>query len=304
MNWEEYQAAKLRLIGDSSRPTLFMCGVMFDNGTRYLLQQKGLAIHNQQDEIFNGHHHGDFVWNGRTVRVFNDFESGGHPALAGLDSVCCAGRIEEDHFFFHSGHFHPKQEHAIHFFCDFIENTCKTLHGEAKDEKVDELSKIALRIYANDSEVSTYTTTFAELAQPKIIKEDVHPVRSFGASAPIKIGSSAPIKIGSSSRLPPKSEPRVHELGITPHGRHLASYRVERAANWIPDSERIRCAGCNQAFNLFRRKHHCRQCGDIFCDDCSKKTKALSHPARKDANDNGAGPYRVCDNCFTQTRII
>ena len=32
----------------------------------------------------------------------------------------------------------------------------------------------------------------------------------------------------------------------------------------------ILCQNCKKAFNSFRRKHHCRSCGRILCDDCSK----------------------------------
>ena len=29
------------------------------------------------------------------------------------------------------------------------------------------------------------------------------------------------------------------------------------------------CYGCNSPFTMFRRRHHCRVCGQIFCHDCS-----------------------------------
>jgi hypothetical protein len=38
---------------------------------------------------------------------------------------------------------------------------------------------------------------------------------------------------------------------------------------WERDDEATRCRACDQAFGVFRRKHHCRRCGKIFCDDCS-----------------------------------
>ena len=37
---------------------------------------------------------------------------------------------------------------------------------------------------------------------------------------------------------------------------------------WINDSECNKCCKCNKYFNLFRRKHHCRKCGNIFCYEC------------------------------------
>ena len=37
---------------------------------------------------------------------------------------------------------------------------------------------------------------------------------------------------------------------------------------WQPDFVATVCNGCNAQFSLFRRKHHCRSCGLIFCKGC------------------------------------
>lgn len=36
----------------------------------------------------------------------------------------------------------------------------------------------------------------------------------------------------------------------------------------VPDSDRSECMGCHNPFSIFRRRHHCRVCGEIFCGDC------------------------------------
>jgi len=38
---------------------------------------------------------------------------------------------------------------------------------------------------------------------------------------------------------------------------------------WIPDARVQRCFACNAEFSIFRRKHHCRSCGRIFCAACT-----------------------------------
>ena len=40
---------------------------------------------------------------------------------------------------------------------------------------------------------------------------------------------------------------------------------------WKDDTEVTNCSRCDVGFTLTNRKHHCRNCGDIFCKDCSAK---------------------------------
>lgn len=56
---------------------------------------------------------------------------------------------------------------------------------------------------------------------------------------------------------------------------------------------------CHQSFSLFTRRHHCRRCGNIFCDAHSSN----SIPLDQDANYHPAGTYaRACDFCYTEYR--
>ena len=37
---------------------------------------------------------------------------------------------------------------------------------------------------------------------------------------------------------------------------------------WKNDGDCPTCAKCGAKFSLFRRRHHCRSCGGVFCSDC------------------------------------
>ncbi|XP_017129096.1 RUN and FYVE domain-containing protein 2 isoform X2 [Drosophila elegans] len=62
---------------------------------------------------------------------------------------------------------------------------------------------------------------------------------------------------------------------------------------WAPDSIATHCTACEREFNLTRRKHHCRSCGEIFCKACSEHTLPLIN-----AQGQPGKPVRVCDNCY------
>lgn len=70
--------------------------------------------------------------------------------------------------------------------------------------------------------------------------------------------------------------------------RVLTSNNIEQ---WILDSDISECMKCNKKFGLFYRKHHCRNCGGIFCSDCSSKTRHFGKGVELILG-------RVCDYCF------
>jgi hypothetical protein len=60
---------------------------------------------------------------------------------------------------------------------------------------------------------------------------------------------------------------------------------------WVKDNEQSICSGCKDSFNTFKRRHHCRTCGRIYCNSCCN----LYVPVKFD---NFKGKQRVCKNCF------
>ncbi|KAG7205451.1 hypothetical protein KM043_007441 [Ampulex compressa] len=50
---------------------------------------------------------------------------------------------------------------------------------------------------------------------------------------------------------------------------NLRSYKDSQLRSyWMPDSVSKQCYECGERFTTFRRKHHCRVCGQIFCSKC------------------------------------
>lgn len=58
-----------------------------------------------------------------------------------------------------------------------------------------------------------------------------------------------------------------------------------------------KCHKCAEEFQPNDTKHHCRACGEGFCDSCSSKTRPVPERGW------GLAPVRVCDACFHNREI-
>ena len=45
-------------------------------------------------------------------------------------------------------------------------------------------------------------------------------------------------------------------------------FQINDPPKWIDDSLRNECVICHKHFSLFRKRHHCRCCGEIICSNC------------------------------------
>merc|ERR1711964_883190 len=61
-----------------------------------------------------------------------------------------------------------------------------------------------------------------------------------------------------------------------------------RTENWRPHDAHNACQQCFAAFGVFVWKHHCRVCGRVVCDGCSRKRTKLGSETKK---------VRICDPC-------
>ena len=61
---------------------------------------------------------------------------------------------------------------------------------------------------------------------------------------------------------------------------------------WIPNESTQSCTICKTLFSFIVRRHHCRNCGNIFCGSCSSKSIKIERIGIQT-------PVRVCDSCFS-----
>lgn len=64
------------------------------------------------------------------------------------------------------------------------------------------------------------------------------------------------------------------------------------ADHWLKDEGADFCAGCTIRFTIYERKHHCRNCGQVFCSKCSKFESEISRLRI-------FKPVRVCQSCYS-----
>lgn len=72
-------------------------------------------------------------------------------------------------------------------------------------------------------------------------------------------------------------------------------------ARWVADRESSSCSGCRKQLGGIIRsgKHHCRLCGLIFCDTCTKYLLSIKDPLSSDGRLRGDHHgQRVCKTCY------
>lgn len=62
---------------------------------------------------------------------------------------------------------------------------------------------------------------------------------------------------------------------------------------WMPDKFCKVCYACEEPFTMYRRRHHCRMCGQVFCNNCSSYSI-------DGALFNTPGVVRACQVCYEQ----
>ncbi|KAG6586560.1 1-phosphatidylinositol 3-phosphate 5-kinase fab1 [Phytophthora cinnamomi] len=61
----------------------------------------------------------------------------------------------------------------------------------------------------------------------------------------------------------------LNDISLVIDSQNIANQTLAPQKNWVPDASRPSCSICNRKFHfMYRRRHHCRLCGDIVCKTC------------------------------------
>ncbi|CAK3802112.1 FYVE-type zinc finger-containing [Lecanosticta acicola] len=72
-------------------------------------------------------------------------------------------------------------------------------------------------------------------------------------------------------------------------------------AHWKPDESSNVCFICNETFTWFFRRHHCRRCGNLVCDNHLKFSVPLDQNARYHPKGFAS---KACKPCFDGWKVV
>ncbi|XP_069470938.1 phosphatidylinositol-3,5-bisphosphate 3-phosphatase MTMR4 isoform X2 [Ambystoma mexicanum] len=88
-----------------------------------------------------------------------------------------------------------------------------------------------------------------------------------------------------------QSEDRLSEASWEPVDKKDAE-----VTRWVPDHMASHCFNCDCEFWLAKRRHHCRNCGNIFCASCCYLKLSIPDQQLYD-------PVLVCNSCYDQIQV-
>jgi hypothetical protein len=89
-----------------------------------------------------------------------------------------------------------------------------------------------------------------------------------------------------------------------------------KPAIWIPNQKVDNCFNCNTKFSFLNRKHHCRLCGRIFCNECSSYSATNNSLITKATPPENMNTYlskitkwynpkiKLCAECYSHAKTV
>lgn len=88
-----------------------------------------------------------------------------------------------------------------------------------------------------------------------------------------------------------KSEDRLSETSWEPVDK-----KDTEVTRWVPDHMASHCFNCDCEFWLAKRRHHCRNCGNVFCAGCCHLKLPIPDQQLYD-------PVLVCNTCYDNIQV-
>ncbi|XP_041985218.1 lateral signaling target protein 2 [Aricia agestis] len=142
----------------------------------------------------------------------------------------------------------------------------------------------AEEVYADNSSDSSQTSHVSQTSHGSQASQTSHASQASQASHTSQTSQPAP-------RPPPRDIQPSASTGDLRSGASSGAGPVERAPEWVPDIAAAACMRCAAHFTAFRRRHHCRNCGKVFCASCSSNSIPLPRYGQ-------LKPVRVCEECY------
>lgn len=108
------------------------------------------------------------------------------------------------------------------------------------------------------------------------------------------LGSDSAANKTALERLMLRRVEAIGRIDVLLERRRLSKMQFIDRDEWVADEDRKSCAVCVKPFNI-RRRHHCRNCGEVVCSACAP-------PREVDVSSYGSALIRICTACVVQAR--
>ncbi|KAL8836937.1 MAG: hypothetical protein Q9170_002737 [Blastenia crenularia] len=134
------------------------------------------------------------------------------------------------------------------------------------------------------------------LTPPRSLHSSTDSLDRAGESRPVSRRSTTSTKTGGPLGKVAENEAAIEDDENLPPVEGMPTRQ-----HWKPDVNATICDAptCHKSFNLFERRHHCRHCGHIFCNEHSTYKIPLDHNA--EFHPEGT-PSRACQHCWDRYR--
>ena len=108
-----------------------------------------------------------------------------------------------------------------------------------------------------------------------------------------------------------EEEPDIFIESINSPPDPFSLYSKRTREKWVDDNSVTKCFNCKSTFRIYRRVHHCRNCGSSFCDTCSSYREKIPKVIKKIPTRSGKEevidyntPVRLCLKCYNSYQSI